>query len=114
MFFKPCSDAMTVKRGDVVVFDVGVVRDMTRRVFRAIGLPGEAVELIEGVVHIDGSPVKLEATSEEFVWEPSGARLALFAATGEGQVHLIAGDLSAPPYIETAENAGPFVVTAAT
>jgi signal peptidase I len=113
VFFQPYAEGKTMPRGDVVALDVMNGGQKTRHIFRAIGLPGETVELIEGVVHIDGSPMKLEATGEEFVWELSGARLSLFReTTGEGQVHLIARDLSAPPYIETAENAGPFVVPA--
>jgi signal peptidase I len=113
VFFEPYADGKTARRGDVVTFDVTVEGQTTRHIFRAIGLPGETVELIDGVVHIDGKPMRLEATGEEFLWEMTGARLALFReTTAQGQVHLIARDISAPPYIETAENAGPFTVPA--
>jgi len=115
VFFTPSAGVKTVQRGDVVLFDIPAANQdtATRHVFRTIGLPGETIELIDGVVHVNGKAMKLEATGKEFLWEMTGARLDLFReTTAEGQAHLIARDMSAPPYMETAENAGPFTVPA--
>jgi hypothetical protein len=63
------------------------------------------------VVHIDGKAMSLAATGETFVWDMDNTRLDLFReTTPEGRGYLVARDMSGPPYLETAENAGPFVV----
>lgn len=47
------------ERGDVAVFRHPVTgRDFIKRV---IGLPGEKIQLLNGVLHINGEPVKLQA-----------------------------------------------------
>jgi signal peptidase I len=51
-----------VRRGDVVVFDTSRISDETVRlgetlVKRVIGLPGESVRAVDGVVLVDGVPV---------------------------------------------------------
>ncbi|MEO0062540.1 MAG: Signal peptidase [Pseudomonadota bacterium] len=49
-------------RGDVVIFKHPV--DRTDYVKRVIGLPGETIQLVNGVVHIDGVPVKKEKVAD--------------------------------------------------
>jgi signal peptidase I len=111
-FFAPYSETNTVQRGDVVVFHIAAAgQGPTRHIFRAIGLPGETVQLIDGVVHIDGKPMGLVATDDVFVWDSGNTTLNLFReTTPEGRSYLVARDMSGPPYLATAENAGPFVV----
>jgi signal peptidase I len=47
------------RRGDIAVFKLP--RDgVTDYVKRVVGLPGERIRMIGGVLHIDGTPVKLE------------------------------------------------------
>ena len=59
------------ERGDVVVF-----RHPTRNVDfikRAIGLPGDTVQMVNGVLHINGEPVKLEPAAPFVeIKEPQG------------------------------------------
>lgn len=74
--FSPCPISGRIlgsepERGDVVVF-----RHPTRDVDfikRLIGLPGDKVQMIDGALHLNGAPVKLEA-AEPFVelYEPQG------------------------------------------
>lgn len=114
VFFEPYSgEHLLLQRGDVAVFNVPQPDQPfpLRYVYRAIGLPGETVELIDGVVHIDGKLMSLVATGEQFSWDWSDAPLDIFReTTPEGRSYLIARDMSAPPYVKEAENAGPFTV----
>ena len=113
VFFEAYSSRNLVQRGDMVIFNVPVAgKELPiRHIFRAIGLGGDTVELVDGVVHINGKPVSLAATGEKFSWDAGSASLDIFReTTPEGRSYLIARDMSGPPYIETAENAGPFIV----
>src|SRR3954466_14328309 len=47
------------KRGDVVVFRLPR-EDSTDYIKRVIGLPGDRIQMIRGVLHINGEPVKRE------------------------------------------------------
>lgn len=61
----PYSDDRRVERGDIVVFTVpDASGGRTQYLFRVIGLPGEEIVLRNGVVHVDGTPLRQEATSE--------------------------------------------------
>ena len=62
MMVVPYSEERRVARGDIVLF---ALPDGARRIqyfFRVIGLPGETVELRDGVVTINGTPMRQEAT----------------------------------------------------
>ncbi|MFC3099658.1 signal peptidase I [Altererythrobacter lauratis] len=56
--------ASTPERGDVVIFEHPI--DGTDYIKRVIGLPGETVQMVNGVVHINGQPVGFEQV-EDFV-----------------------------------------------
>lgn len=49
-------DVDELKRGDLVVFDDP--RNGRRAVKRVIGLPGEEVVILDGVLHVDGRPTE--------------------------------------------------------
>lgn len=51
-------------RLDIVVFER---EDHKSNVKRVIGLPGEVVQVIDGVVHIDGSPLKASGVLDQVV-----------------------------------------------
>ena len=69
----------TPERGDIVVFRLPK-DDSTDYIKRVIGLPGDRIQMIDGVLHINGQPVKRERI-EDFVDErggpPHDARAAL-------------------------------------
>jgi signal peptidase I len=52
-----------VHRGDVVVFRLPK-DDSTDYIKRVIGLPGDRIQMIDGVLHINGEPVKRERISD--------------------------------------------------
>jgi signal peptidase I len=53
----------TPQRGDVVVFRLPK-DDTTDYIKRVIGLPGDHIQMIKGVLHINGNPVKRERISD--------------------------------------------------
>lgn len=59
-------------RGDVVVFRLPK-DDTTDYIKRVIGLPGDRIQMVEGVLHINGEPVKRERI-EDFVENEEGGR----------------------------------------
>jgi signal peptidase I len=60
------------ERGDIVVFRLPK-DDSTDYIKRVIGLPGDKIQMIEGVLHINGQPVKRERI-EDFLDEEEGRR----------------------------------------
>jgi len=60
------------KRGDVVVFKLPRDNE-TDYIKRVIGLPGNEIQMISGVLHINGEPLKKEKISD-FVLEDSSGR----------------------------------------
>jgi signal peptidase I len=59
-------------RGDVVVFRLPR-EDSTDYIKRVIGLPGDTIQMIDGVLHINGEPVKRERI-EDFIETEEGTR----------------------------------------
>jgi signal peptidase I len=64
----------TPVRGDIVVFRLPR-DDSTDYIKRVIGLPGDRIQMIEGVLHINGEPVKRERI-EDFIDHEEGGRTA--------------------------------------
>jgi signal peptidase I len=62
------------ERGDIVVFRLPR-DDSTDYIKRVIGLPGDRIQMIEGVLHINGQPVRRERV-EDFIDEEEGGRTA--------------------------------------
>jgi signal peptidase I len=60
------------ERGDVVVFRLPK-DDSTDYIKRVIGLPGDVIQMVEGVLHINGTPVKRERI-DDFIETEEGAR----------------------------------------
>lgn len=60
------------ERGDIVVFRLPK-DDTTDYIKRVIGLPGDRIQMIEGVLHINGEPVKRERI-EDFIENEEGGR----------------------------------------
>jgi signal peptidase I len=59
-------------RGDVVVFRLPK-DDSTDYIKRVIGMPGDRIQMIDGVLHINGEPVKRERI-EDFIETEEGTR----------------------------------------
>jgi signal peptidase I len=67
-------------RGDVVVFRLPK-DDSTDYIKRVIGLPGDRIRMINGVLHINGEPVKRERVSDFVDDENGGERVRRWRET---------------------------------
>ena len=61
----------TPQRGDVVVFKLPR-DDTTDYIKRIIGLPGDRIQVIHGLLYINGQPVREERTEDYVTKEPDG------------------------------------------
>ena len=86
-----------LRRGDIVAFHAGSAPGGSGRdlhIFRIVGMPGDLVELRDGVVYVNGTALKREATGETLPAFISGAPLSVFReTTPEGRTYRIALDL---------------------
>ncbi|HUI17801.1 MAG TPA: signal peptidase I [Alphaproteobacteria bacterium] len=97
------------KRGDVVVFKLP--RDpKIDYIKRVIGLPGDRIQVVRGVLHINGQPVKLERTQDYVANEdgfetrvpqlietlPGGVQHPILKLTDEGPLNNT-GEYVVPP-----------------
>jgi signal peptidase I len=75
-------------RGDVVVFRLPK-DDSTDYIKRVIGLPGDRIQMIDGVLHINGEPIKRERV-EDFIETEEGtraSRVKRWRETLRGELH---------------------------
>lgn len=81
------------KRGDVVVFRLPT-DDSVDYIKRVIGLPGDTVQVVAGILHLNGQPVSRERAGD-FVLEEGGveARAARYRETLPGGVSFLTLDL---------------------
>jgi signal peptidase I len=70
-FFSGRIWASPPQRGDVVVFRLPR-DDTTDYIKRVIGLPGDRIQMVDGVLHINGQPVKRERISDFIDTEENG------------------------------------------
>jgi len=59
------------KRGDVVVFKLPRDNE-TDYIKRVIGLPGDEIQMMHGVLHINGEPIKKEKIEDVTLHDPAG------------------------------------------
>jgi signal peptidase I len=79
------------KRGDVVVFRLPT-DDSVDYVKRIVGLPGDSIQMIDGVIHINGMAVKRERV-EDFVVPETGDKVRRWRETLPNGVSYFALDL---------------------
>jgi len=109
-FFTPVAFAGRVmdspaKRGDVVVFRLPVdpTQDYIKRV---VGVAGDHVQMIDGLLHINGEPVKLERTDDRVETDEDGneQHVARYYETLPGGVkHIILKRQEVSPFDNTQE-----------
>jgi signal peptidase I len=113
-FFTPVAFAGRVmdspaQRGDVVVFRLphDTSQDYIKRV---VGLPGDRIQMIGGVLHINGEPVKLEKVEDRIEYGVDGSeiRIARYLETLPGGVTHVVLDKGPTDFDNTQE----FVVPA--
>ncbi|MGE5539098.1 MAG: signal peptidase I [Gemmatimonas sp.] len=79
------------KRGDVIVFKLP--RDAkTDYIKRLIGLPGDRIQMVNGVLHINGEPIKRTRVADYIDRMPNGSVMAFGQydeTLPEGKVHRI-------------------------
>ncbi len=100
----------TPRRGDIILFDTKTAYSdkPVTYVKRLIGLPGETVELKDGVVFVDGRALSQSATEQSFEAPGGGAVRVLTETTPEKRRYSI-GMTEKPPSTKT-DDAGPFHV----
>ena len=89
------------KRGDVAVFRLP--RDTsTDYIKRVIGLPGDRIQMIGGLLHINGTPVKRESASD-FLDDESGVAIRRWRETLPNGVSYESLDLQDNGYLDNTE-----------
>jgi signal peptidase I len=77
-----------VERGDVVVFKVPT-DNKTDYIKRIVGLPGDRIQMIKGILHINGQPVPREPAGEWYDQQRLEPRTQYIETLPNGVRHLI-------------------------
>lgn len=98
------------RRGDIIVFETvpGYSDKPTTYVKRLIGLPGETVELRDGVVFVDGKALPQSPTNATFRGILTGEIAVMQETSPDGRRYRIG--MSGTPPSDEMDNAGPFDV----
>ena len=91
-----------LKRGDVVVFRLP--RDSVDYIKRVVGLPGDKIQMIDGVLNINGTPVKRERV-EDYVSDEDGVaqRVKQFRETLPNGVSYVTMDLTDNGFLDNTQ-----------
>ncbi|HEU4851410.1 MAG TPA: signal peptidase I [Telluria sp.] len=96
------------RRGDVVTFSAP--DDGTRTIKRILAVPGDKVEMRNGLVVINGQPASYAALSQQFETLPEGSTTpALVLSETVGDAH---HEIQLLPYVEARRSFKPLVVPA--
>lgn len=77
-----------VERGDVAVFKLPT-DNRTDYIKRIVGLPGDRIQVVEGILNINGTPVKRERVAESVVPGTAGTITEYIETLPNGRRHLI-------------------------
>ena len=96
------------ERGDIVVFRLPADTS-TDYIKRVIGLPGDRIQMVDGVLHINGQPTKRESVDDyvDYDENPRGTRVRRWRETLPNGVSYFTLDL---PYNLQADKTDVFVV----
>jgi signal peptidase I len=99
--------ANPVARGDVVVFKVPT-DSKTDYIKRIVGLPGDRIQVIKGILHINGEPVKRDPIEEWYDEQKQDTRAQYIETLPNGVQHRIVEESDQ----EAGDNTKEFVVPA--
>ena len=93
----------TLKRGDVVVFRLPR-DDSVDYIKRVVGLPGDKIQMIDGVLNINGTPVKRERV-EDYVSDEDGVaqRVKQYRETLPNGVSYVTMDLTENGFLDNTQ-----------
>jgi signal peptidase I len=88
------------ERGDVAVFKLPT-DNKTDYIKRVIGLPGDTVQVIDGILHINGEPVRRDRVQDYVDPDTNAVYLQYVETLPNGARHLIIEEGDDGPYDET-------------
>lgn len=110
IFSLPYTNTAPIRRGDIVLFRANLGGSNVNYIKRAVGLPGETVELKAGTVFVNDKPLNLTPAEGELNTDLPDSYPLFRETTPEGRSYLIARRPDSEAM--SAENAGPYTVPA--